>query len=80
MLNFPPVKAWSELYREALLEPDRSRLPARIELAYKAIQRRAHELWYAGAVGTNERRALDAAVHCLSLLRTTVRRFGFYAD
>ena len=79
MLSTRPVKLWSELYKEALLEPDPSRLPARIELAYKAMQRRAHELWYSGKTGTDERRALDAAVGCLGLLRTAALKAGAQA-
>jgi hypothetical protein len=63
-------KSWPELYRQALLESDRSRLPARIEEAHKAIQRRARELWYAGSPETRERRDLDAALGFLGLLRT----------
>ena len=74
MLNTPPRKAWPELYREALLESDRSRMPARIEAAQKEIQRRARELWYAGSVETTERRALDAAIHFLGLLRAVALR------
>jgi hypothetical protein len=70
MSDTPSGKTWPELYRKALLESDRSRLPARIEEARKAIQHRARELWYAGSPETRERRDLDAAVHFLGLLRT----------
>ncbi len=62
-------KSWPELYRVALLESDRGRLPVRIEEAHKAIQQRARELWYAGSPETRERRDLDAAVRFLGLLR-----------
>lgn len=60
---------WPELYRGALLESDRGRLPARIDEASEAIRRRARELWYAGSPETRERRDLDAALHFLGLLR-----------
>ena len=70
MSDTPPLKKWPELYRAALLECDRSRLPARIEEAHKAIQCRARELWYAGSPETRERRDLDVAVRFLGLLRT----------
>jgi hypothetical protein len=60
---------WPQLYRQALFESDRSRLPARIEEAQKAIQHRARELWYAGSLETRERHDLDAAVRFLGLLR-----------
>jgi hypothetical protein len=60
---------WPELYRAMLLEPDRGRLPARIDEASEAIRRRARELWYAGSPETRERRDLDAALHLIGLLR-----------
>jgi hypothetical protein len=63
-------RCWPELYRQALLESDRGRLPARIDEASEAIRRRARELWYAGSPETRERRDLDAALHFLGLLRT----------
>jgi hypothetical protein len=63
-------RCWPELYRQALLESDRGRLPARIDEASEAIRRRARELWYAGSAETRERRDLDAALHFLGLLRT----------
>jgi hypothetical protein len=61
--------SWPQLYRQALFESDRTRLPARIEEARKAIQCRARELWYAGSPETRERRDLDAALRFLGLLR-----------
>lgn len=60
---------WPELYRNALFESDRSRLPARIEEARTAIRCRVRELFYAGSPETRERRDLDAALHFLTLLR-----------
>ena len=74
MSNPPPGKSWPELYREALLESDRTRLPARIEEAHKAIQDRARELWYGGSPQTRERHDLDVAVRFLRLLRTVDAR------
>ena len=62
-------KGWPELYRVALLEPDHSRLPGRIEEANIAIRSRVKELWYAGSPETRERRDLDAALRFLELLR-----------
>lgn len=64
-------KCWPELYRVALLESDRGRLPARIDEASEAIRCRARELWYAGSLETletRERRDLDAALRLLGLL------------
>jgi hypothetical protein len=60
---------WPELYRQAILESDRGRLPARIEQAREAIRRRSRELWYAGSPETRERRDLDSALRFLGLLR-----------
>lgn len=62
-------RRWPELYRGALLESDRGRLPARIDEAREAIRCRARELWYAGSPETRERHDLDAALHFLGLLR-----------
>jgi hypothetical protein len=62
--------SWAELYREALMESDPTKLPARIEEAYKAIHRRALELSYASSGDTRERRDLDVTLHFLDLLRT----------
>lgn len=67
-------KKWSDLYREAIFETDRGTLQHRIEEAHRAIQRRAHELWYAGTPETRERRDLDSAARFLSLLRSVVLR------
>jgi hypothetical protein len=66
---FDRSRSWTELYRQALLESDRSRLPARIEEASEAIRRRAMELWYAGSPETKERHDLDASLRFLGLLR-----------
>jgi hypothetical protein len=71
---------WRELYREALLESDPTRVPILIEEAYQAVQRRTLELWYACCPETKERHELDAALYFLGLLRmirpmkTTVSR------
>jgi hypothetical protein len=62
-------KNWPALYREAVLESERGRLPARIDEASAAIRRRAKELWYVGPRETKERRDLDAALRLLRLLR-----------
>ena len=65
---FDTGRRWSELYRRALLESDRSLLPARIEEARTAIRSRARELWYAGSPETKERHDLDAALRFLGLM------------
>ena len=61
---------WSELYRDAVLEPDRKKMSALVAQAHRAIQSRTRELWYAGSPDTSERRQLDAASNFLGILRT----------
>ena len=64
---------WSELYRQALFEDDRDKLPHLLEIAHRAVQQRVHEIWYepeaAEKATAAERRELDAAVYYLGLLR-----------
>jgi hypothetical protein len=62
-------KDWPALYRVAVLESERGRLPARIDEASAAIRHRVRELWYAGSPATKERRDLEAALRFLGLLR-----------
>ena len=70
MARTPTSDCWQMLYRQAILEPDPAKLPGMIDLAYSVIQRRAFELWYAGAPASGERNELDAALDFLNLLRT----------
>jgi len=69
MANSDGNQNWLALYREAVLEPDRKKVKTRVVQAQVAIQRRARELWYAGAPETGERLHMDAAVHLLGILR-----------
>jgi hypothetical protein len=73
MSRTPTADDWQTLYRQAILEPDPAKLPGMIDLAYTVIQRRAFELWYAGAPASGERNELDAALDFLNLLRTLGR-------
>jgi hypothetical protein len=70
MSRTPTADDWQTLYRQAILESDPAKLPGMIDLAYKVIQRRAFELWYAGAPASGERNELDAALDFINLLRT----------
>lgn len=69
MSQTPSENDWHDLYREALLESDPARVPALIDEAYKAVQRRALELWNTCSPETKERHELDAALYFLGLLR-----------
>lgn len=68
MANSDGNQKWLALYREAVLEPDRKKINARVAQAQMAIQRRARELWYAGAPEMTERHQMDAASHFLGVL------------
>ena len=65
---------WTELYRRALFEEDRDKLPALLEQAHQAVQARVRELWYSPTEWQNvcekERRELDAAAYYLGLLKS----------
>jgi len=61
---------WLILYREAVQESDPQKSKVRIAQAQRAIELRAHELWYAGSADRTERNRLDAASNLLAVLRT----------
>jgi hypothetical protein len=63
---------WTRLYRRALFEGDRKRLPLMLEQAQQAVQQRVRELTNSPPKGEGgkERRDLDAAAHYLGLLRS----------
>lgn len=69
---------WSELYRRALFEEDRDKLPVLLEQAHQAVQARVRELWYSPAEchssPDKERRELDAAAYYLGLLKSLEAR------
>jgi hypothetical protein len=52
MANSDGNQNWLALYREAVLEPDRKKVKIHVAQPQMAIQRRARELWYAGAPET----------------------------
>jgi hypothetical protein len=70
MANSDGNQNWLALYREAVLEPDRKRINARVAQAQAAIHLRAREMWYAGAMETTERCQMDAASYFLGILGT----------
>ena len=65
---------WADLYRRALFEEDRNKLPLLLEQAYQAVQQRVRELWYSPTRSQNvtdkERNELHAAAYYLHLLRS----------
>ena len=63
---------WRELYKAALFETDRSKIPTRIEEAQKAIIERARELFGSSADTIEEDQALDDALYALHALQHCV--------
>jgi hypothetical protein len=72
MAGITQKEHWAKLYRRALFEADRKKLPLMLEQAHQAVQRRVSELRCSPTQGQNgkERRDLDAAAHYLGLLRS----------
>jgi hypothetical protein len=75
---------WADLYRRALFEEDRYKLPLLLEQAYQAVQQRVRELWYSPNHGQNvtvkERNELHAAAYYLDLLRSLEAKKTFGED
>jgi hypothetical protein len=65
---------WAELYRTALFEEDRNKVPLLLERARQAVQQRVRELWYlttrGQSVSAKERHELHTAAYYLDLLRS----------
>ena len=59
---------WRDLYLQAIFEPERTKIPFRIQEAERALMRREHELRTAPN-GSAEREAIINALHCLEALR-----------
>jgi hypothetical protein len=78
MAGIDKKEHWGELYRRALFERDRNKLPLSLEQAQQAVQLRVRELWYSPTDNQNvidkERRELDAAAYYLGLLRSLEAR------
>jgi hypothetical protein len=75
---------WAELYRRALFEEDRNKLPLLLEQAHDAVQQRVRELWYSPTHGQNvtdkERNELHTAAYYLGLLRSLEFKKDFGED
>jgi hypothetical protein len=60
---------WRDLYRAALFETDRTRIPQRITEAEMAIMARVKELFVIGGDQIDEQQILDDALYALKALR-----------
>ena len=60
---------WHELYKAALFETDKKKIPTRIAEAEKAIVARARELFFSSTDNIDEDQALDDALYALRALQ-----------
>ena len=67
---------WRELYKAALSEIDKSKLPERIAEAEKAVVLRARELFQAAGDNGEETEALDDVMYALHALRSYYQNLG----
>ena len=74
----PPTRTnidqWHELYKAALFETDKKRIPARIARAERAIVARARELFFSSSDNIEEDQALDDALYALRALQNCLGR------
>ena len=66
-------RAWRDLYKAALFEPDKTRLPDRIAQAEEALALRARELFHVAGDNIEEGEALDEAMYALHALQNTLQ-------
>ena len=64
----PDSRYWRELYKAALSEIDKSKLPARVAEAEKAVVLRARELFRAAGDNGEETEALEDVMYALHAL------------
>ncbi len=69
-------RAWRGLYKSALFEVDKTKLPERIAQAEKALTLRARELFHAAGDNIEEGEALDDAMYALHALRNRPQTNG----
>jgi hypothetical protein len=72
----PDSRYWRELYRAALSESDKRKLPKRIAEAEKAVVLRARELFQAAGDNGEETEALDDVMYLLHALRSNYQSLG----
>ena len=63
--------AWRDLYKAALFEVDKTKLPERFSQAEKALVLRARELFHMAGDNIEEEQALDDTMYALHALRNT---------
>jgi hypothetical protein len=66
---YPNVLCWRDLYRAALFETDRTKLPERISNAEQAIVARGRQL-FGFCIEDTEDQALDDALYALRALKS----------
>jgi hypothetical protein len=66
----PDSRYWRELYKAALSEIDKSKLPARVAEAEKAVVIRARELFRAAGDNGEETEALEDVMYALHALES----------
>jgi hypothetical protein len=64
---------WRELYKAALFETDRQKLPSRIAEAEKTLILRARELFAMSGDNSEEGQAVDDALYALRALRNCLK-------
>jgi hypothetical protein len=64
-------RAWRDLYKAALFEVDKTRIPDRIAQAEEALVVRARELFHIAGDNIEEEQALDDTMYALHALRNT---------
>jgi hypothetical protein len=62
-------QGWEKLYRAAIIEPARSKLLQRVEVAEAAILERSRRLSKSPANSGKEQKAIARALHILGVLR-----------
>ena len=72
--SYPHMPSWRELYKAALFETNRDRLPERIADAERAIVARSRELFASTSDTIEEDLALDDALYAMHALQSCVNR------
>ena len=74
------IQSWIEMFKAAMMETDRKRLPSQINEAETALARRARELFAMSGNNTEEREAVDRALHKLQGLKYCLKLKNGYGD